>query len=312
MAQQSDRIAFYNVENFFDTEYDSSKYFNGFTPEGDHHWTKSRYYHKRNNIYKVITALGEWQGITVIGLAEIENRKVLEYIINTTPLKKMNYGIVHYESPDKRGIDLGVLYLKDRFVLLQSDRFRVTDPENPDFLTRDIIYLKGIIQKDTVHIFYNHWPSRYGGMMNTVRLRKLAAQKILYLIDSLENSAKSPKILVLGDFNDNLEDESLQYLLKNSNGILEALPWVTVNGNVKGTIKHNADWSVFDRIFVSKNLLDEKRLHIYKGKMYIFDINFLLQRDEKNLGLKLDRTFTGFRYSGGFSDHLPVFVDVVK
>ncbi len=312
IAQQYDRIAFYNVENFFDTEYDSTKNFNGFTPEGDHHWTRSRYYTKRTNIYKVIAALGQWQGVTVLGLAEIENKNVLKDLINNTPLKNMNYGIVHYDSPDKRGIDLGVIYLKDRFNLIKSNHFRLNDPQNPNFTTRDILYLKGVLQGDTVHLFYNHWPSRYGGMMNTVRLRKLAARRLLMLVDSVRNVSSEARVIILGDFNDNLEDESLQYLIRSSNGYLVPLPWVTDYGNTNGTIKHHADWAIFDRIIVSKSLLLPDGLHIDKGKMHIFDINFLLTNDEKNLGYRLNRTYVGFKYSGGFSDHLPVYVDVVK
>jgi len=311
-SQEYDRIAFYNVENFFDTEYDSSKYFNGFTPEGDHHWTKSRYYQKKQNIFKVITALGGWQGVTVIGLAEIENKKVLKDLINTTPLKTFDYGIIHYESPDKRGIDLGILYLKSRFKILKSENIKVTDPQNEKFTTRDIIYVKGVVMGDTVNIFYNHWPSRYGGMMNTVRLRLLAANKLVSLIDSVCNVENSPKILILGDFNDNREDESIQYLLKSENGNIIALPWVSDYGNVKGTIKHNADWAVFDQIFVSKNLTGSNKFYVYKSKMHIFDIDFLLMKDNKNLGYKLNRTFTGFKYSGGYSDHLPVYIDLTK
>jgi endonuclease/exonuclease/phosphatase family metal-dependent hydrolase len=311
-SQQADRIAFYNVENFFDTEYDSTKRFNGFTPEGDHHWTKSRYYQKKRNIYKILAALGRWQGITLIGLAEIENRKVLEDLVNTTPLKKFDYGIIHYESPDKRGIDLGVLYLKNRFIPLESKPFHLKDPQNRNFTTRDILYVKGIVQGDTVHVFYNHWPSRYGGMMNTVRLRMLAAKRLVGLVDSVKKENPDAKIMVLGDFNDNREDESIRYLMDNEHDVLRQLPYQSDFYNVSGTIKHHADWAVFDQVMVSDNLLNISALHVKDGKMHIFDIDFLLINDNKDLGVKLNRTFIGFKYAGGFSDHLPVYVDLVK
>jgi glutaredoxin-related protein len=311
-GQDYDRIAFYNVENFFDTQYDSSKYFNSFTPDGDHYWTKTKYIKKRNNIYKVIAALGKWQGVSILGMAEVENKFVIEDLITKTPLKKLGYKIIHFESPDKRGIDVVAIYLENRFKLLKAKAFHITDTLNNNFKTRDILFIQGILQNDTVFIFYNHWPSRYGGMMNTVRLRHLAAETLINAVDSVTKNINKPKIIILGDFNDNPDDKSIKFLLRNNKADIIALPYVTDFNNVRGTIKHNADWAIFDQIFVTKNLTNNKGLHIYDRKIHIFDINFLLTEDLKNLGLKLNRTFTGFTYTGGFSDHLPVYIDIVK
>ena len=311
-GQVYDRIAFYNVENFFDTEKDTTRRFNGFTPNGDHHWTGSRYRLKQQHIFKVLTALGGWNGLTIIGLAEVENKKVLEDLLTKTPLKKMGYEIIHFDSPDKRGIDLGAFYLKNRFHLLKARNIAVKNPKDPYFTTRDILYVKGIIEGDTVHLFFNHWPSRYGGMMNTVKLRLLAAQRLSLLIDSLKKVDSSPKIVVLGDFNDNQSDKSIQYLLKREQDVLSTLPYHFDFGLAKGTIKHHADWSVFDQIMVSQNLLKLKGLHVADGKLHIFDNGFLLENDLKFQGVKLNRTFVGFRYHGGFSDHLPVYIDLTK
>ena len=312
LSQEFDRIAFYNVENFFDTRYDSTKYFNGFTPEGDHHWTKTRYYKKREHIYKVIAALGGWNGVSVMGFAEIENRGILEDLINNTPLKKLDYGIVHFESPDKRGIDVGMIYQKQRFKVLLAKPVPVKNPDNPKFNTRDILYVKGILQNDTVHIFYDHWPSRYGGMMNTVPLRALAARTLQRETDSILDRDSLAKVLILGDFNDNPTDKSIQLLLHQGKHKLQELSPVFDFGNTSGTIKHNTDWAIFDQVIVSRGMSLSKGITLKNNNMHIFDAGFLLIKDEKNLGMKLNRTFVGFNYNGGYSDHLPVYVDVYK
>ena len=312
ISQNSDRIAFYNVENFFDTKYDSTKYFNGFTPEGDHHWTKTRYYKKRQHIYKVIAALGGWNGVSVMGFAELENRSILTDLISNTPLSKLDYGIIHFESPDKRGIDVGMIYLKNRFKPIEAFPIRVKNPDNPKWTTRDILFVKGVLQEDTVYIFYNHWPSRYGGMMNTVALRALAAKTLIHSVDSVCRADTAAKVFILGDFNDNPEDKSIQLLLHQGNCALEELAPGFDYGNTKGTIKHNTDWAIFDQIIVSPAVFSTGGLHLKDHFMHIFDAGFLLMDDSKNLGKKLNRTFTGFTYSGGYSDHLPVYVDVYK
>ncbi len=312
LAQDFDRIAFYNVENFFDTQYDSTKYFNGFTPEGDHHWTKTRYYNKRQHIYKVIAALGGWNGVSVMGFAELENRSILTDLITNTPLRKLDYGIVHFESPDKRGIDVGMIYLKNRFKLIDAAPIHVKNPENPKWTTRDILFVKGVLQEDTVFIFYNHWPSRYGGMMNTVALRALAAKTLQHAVDSVCSTDSLAKVFILGDFNDNPDDKSIQLLLHQGKCALEELtPHFDFN-NTKGTIKHNTDWAIFDQVIVSPALFSLEGVRLNDHFMHIFDDDFLLIKDSKNLGNKLNRTFVGFNYNGGYSDHLPVYVDVYK
>ena len=311
-AQDYDRVAFYNVENFFDTNYDSTKYFNGFTPEGDHHWTKTRYYKKRQHIYKVIAALGGWNGVSIMGFAELENRGILEDLISNTPLKKLNYGIVHFESPDKRGIDVGMIYLKNRFKVIDAVPIRVRNPENPGWTTRDILYVKGILQEDTVHLFYNHWPSRYGGMMNTVALRALAARTLQHAVDAVCVADTNAKVIILGDFNDNPDDNSIHILLHEGSCALEELTPAFDFGNTTGTIKHNADWAIFDQVMVSPALFFSQGCHLENHLMHIFDDGFLLMEDDKNLGKKLNRTFVGFNYSGGYSDHLPVYIDLYK
>lgn len=309
------RIAFYNVENFFDAEQDSTIPYTQFNPGGDHHWNIVRYLRKQHNIYKVLAAMGAWKGLSLIGLAEIENQKTLSDLIKNTPFKNESYQIIHYDSPDKRGIDVGLLYRPKDFKPLFSKPVHVFDPLDSNFFTRDILYVKGILLSDTVHIFINHWTSRYGGLMQTIPKRLLAAKRLIYQVDSICKTDPRAKILVIGDFNENPGDPAVKTLTDSLNN---PFPLVKVNayalfGNARGTIKSGPAWKEFDQLYISKSLTGRNAQLFVKAKSFhIFDAKFLLEKDEKNLGFKPNRSYLGFKYHGGFSDHLPVFFDVVK
>jgi len=311
-TQQSYRIVFYNAENFFDPYVDSTKVYNEFTPEGDLHWTYKKYVKKRNDIYKTLTAIGGWKPLTIIGLAEIENFLVLYELIKKTPLKYENYKIVHYESEDFRGIDVGVIYNADLFKLLSSSRIRIKSEKDTAFKTRDIIYLKGLLGKDTLHLFFNHWTSRYRGLLESEDYRMLEAKTLTKITDSVCQVDPGANILIMGDFNDNPENESLQYLVHDPVCHLSYLKFTNSNEDVHGTLKHHASWSYFDQAIVSGPLISGNNgLRIAEGKVHVFDKDFLLTKDEKYLGLKTYRTNIGFKYNGGISDHLPVYVDIL-
>lgn len=307
------RIVFYNVENYFDTFEDSTNTYNEFTPEGDRHWTYSRYHQKRNRIYKVITALGRWESAAIVAFAELENRFVLEDLIDNTPLKNYNYQVVHHESGDHRGIDVGLIYDPDKVTLLSSRPIRLLTDDDSEIETRDILYAKCLIAEDTLHLFINHWPSRYGGMLQSAPLRKLAAKSLKAVSDSICIADKNPNILIMGDFNDDPDDESIQILTNHEEGCrLYNLALFASNTQVKGTLKYQADWNTFDQVIISANMLtNANSMAVQNGTGYIFDAAFLLEPDEKHLGIKPKRTYIGYRYNGGFSDHLPVFVDIV-
>ncbi len=309
-----DRIAFYNVENFFDILPDTVLDYNQYTPNGDHHWNLKRYNTKRNHIYKVIAALGGWQGVTIMGFAEIENRSILEDLVKNTPLKQMHYQIVHFESHDHRGIDVGIIYNPNRFTVLHAHKIPIVDTTDPSFHTRDILYIKGLIDGDTLHLFVNHWPSRYGGMMQTIPKRKLVAHILKRVVDSVSGINTQANILVMGDFNDNPDDESLQILEKgDKNHALIPLPWNMQYHLATGSLKHLTEWDVFDQMLVSESLKKrENSLGIQSNNYTIFDARFLLEKDEKNQGYTTNRTYRGFVYHGGFSDHLPVYLDIIK
>ncbi len=310
---KSNRFVFYNVENYFDPYVDSTREYNEFTYEGNLHWSYKKYEKKRNDLYKTLAAISGWKPLTVIGLAEIENYLVLHELVTKTPLKHENYQIVHFDSEDFRGIETGIIYNADLFLLLHAAAIEIVTPDDTSFKTRDIIYLKGLMESDTIHLFYNHWTSRYRGLLESKNYRLLAAQQLKMAIDSIHATNPLANILCMGDFNDNPTDESIQYLIEEGACKMEALPYSNKNKDVKGTLKYQGNWSYFDQAIVSEPLYRNDIGLFIKGQITrIFDAEFLLEDDEKFLGVKPFRTNIGFKYNGGISDHLPIYVDIVK
>lgn len=315
------RIMFYNAENLFDTFDDTLKNDEAFTPDGVRYWNKGRYYKKLNNISKVITAIGQWELPEVIGLCEIENRKVLEDLIKKTALKKYPYRIIHKESPDNRGIDVGFLYRKDKFKPVEYEAIRVNFPFDNNRPTRDILYVKGYNNyKDTLHFFINHWPSRWGGQLETDRKRIFAASILKHKIDSLFNIDIDPKIIIMGDLNDYPDNTSVLKTLdakinfENVNSEeLYNLAYYLQEVKRKGTHKYEGEWGVLDQIIISGSLLNNKnKLHMLPDDVHVFDAPFLLEDDTHYVGYKPFRTYIGFKFHDGYSDHLPVYIDLHK
>ena len=336
--QETVRIAFWNMENFFDPFVDSTKAYNEFTENGGQHWTKSRFYRKRNNMYKAILALSENRPLGLIGMCEVENEYVLSAIFEQTPLKKHNYRFVHYEGPDKRGIDPAIVYSLDHFMLVESAVFPYYNPDDTAYHSRDILYAKFIeadasnvevgksdasgIASDTLHVFVNHWPSRYSGELETVGSRSCSASILRSKVDSICASMPEgyqAKIIMMGDLNDCPTDPSVYDVLRARHpSEMEAGCLVNLFGKkdglgFEGTLKHQADWQIFDQIIVTNGVMDdEEGLHYQEGSARIFCADFLFEDDEVYYGKKLFRTYIGPRYFGGFSDHLPVYIDLVK
>ena len=207
------RIMFYNAENLFDTENDSLKDDDEFLPGGLMRWNFSRYKNKVNSLYKVLAASGIWEPPALIGLCEIENRRVLEDLINNTNLSQYNYGIVHGESNDPRGIDVGIIYRNDIFNLVCSRRLIPKEYNHAQFRTRDVLYTKLRIFEDTMHLFLNHWPSRRGGVLPGEDDRRSIAGMIKEMADSINRSVYGKgKIIVAGDFNCTPDDTEIQML----------------------------------------------------------------------------------------------------
>lgn len=310
------RIAFYNLENLFDPSDDPNKNDEEFTPEGMRNWSEYRYREKSNHMAKAILSIGNWQPPAILGVAEIENRKVLEDLIHSDVLRKFNFAIIHYESPDRRGIDVGMLYRTNLFTPLYSHNFPVKMPDDPDFATRDMLYCKGVLQNgDTIHIMYCHWPSRYGGQAATIPKRIQAALTVRGIKDSILAAEPEANIIIEGDLNDEWTNQSIADYLKagqqtdfKNNGLVDLMSLLPVN---EGSHRYHGVWAYLDHIIVTSDLLDGKGPDIIGQSAHVVRHSFLLEKDSKYPGQMPFRTFIGMKYHGGFSDHLPVYVDLV-
>jgi len=310
-------ILFYNVENLFDIQDNPETDDDNFTPDGELHWTSKRLSNKLLNISKVILNASGWSVPEIMVFCEIENRSVLERLIKETPLKSVPYKIIHKESPDIRGIDVALIYNPGNFVPIEYNYYPLKVNGN-QLNTREILYVSGIVGgKDTIHIFGNHWPSRYSGFLETKSLRKTAASLLRTKVDELNRKYQSPKIVILGDFNDNPEDESM------SAGLMAKKLELPIVGNElynlffdlqrvnSGSLKYQSQWFVFDQIIVSGSLLSANSgIYTKSENARILALPFLLEEDQKFGGKKPFRTYYGFSYNGGFSDHLPVLLQL--
>lgn len=309
-------IAFWNMENFFDPFVDSTRSYNEYTETGGQHWTQSRFYKKRNNLYKAILSFSNQQAIGILGLCEVENEFVLNALFNQTPLKKFNYRWVHFEGPDRRGIDPAIVYSKDRFQLISSEAIPYRNPKDPSFVSRDILYAKFFdYRNDTIHCFVNHWPSKYRGELETVEARNVAARILKQKVDSIHSAVDHAKIILMGDFNDTPDSPCIREVLGSaahtdgdSDPFLINLFAKPSHLGFKGTLKYQDTWMIFDQIIVSKALLNSEYLHCTLSDALIIHEPMLLEEDRTYHGQKLNRTYLGPRYHGGFSDHLPVML----
>ncbi len=305
---------FYNTENFFDCENDSLTQDDEFTPDGDRRWNYGRMHDKADRLAKVILAAGKWNAPVFVGLCEVESQEALEFLVYQTPLNKFNYKIIHKDSPDERGIDVALIYRSELFKPFDFKAIPLIDSLNPVFKSRDILQVSGIMNNgDTIHVFVNHWPSRYGGIMETVRLRNLAAESLKTSVQKVFDEYPKAKIICMGDFNDTPEDESLAGVLKSAKSdnheiegelINLSFGWMT---KPVQTLKNLYSWQVFDQLIVSDYFLTDSNF-MKSIKAEIFDAPFLLEPDKKYGGVKPKRTYVGFKYQDGFSDHLPVLL----
>ena len=319
------RVAFWNLENYFDPFWDSTLLYNDYTEQGSQHWTVSRFHRKRNNLYKAILAFSEGEPIGIFGVCEVENDYVLQALFTQTPLKRFHYRWVHEDGPDRRGIDPAIVYSLDRFQLLASEAIPYRNPKDPKAVSRDLLYAKFFdYRQDTIHCFVNHWPSKYRGELETVEARNAAARILRVKVDSLcAASSVPPKILIMGDFNDTPDAPCIREVLgavplgelpraeeeeKAPCSTLVNLFAGPFSLGFKGTLKYRETWSIFDQIIVSKSLIDSNSMHCTSSDARIVHESFLLEEDPTYHGQKLNRTNLGPKYHGGFSDHLPVML----
>jgi len=312
-------VMFYNVENLFDPLNDPLTLDDDFTPEGSYRWTWNRLRAKQDGIAKVIIAAGAGDAPLLIGLCEVENRLVLNRLLDETPLARWNYGIVHRDSPDPRGIDVALLYRKDYFSIL-SERFYKVYYESGRANTREILYAKGVWDGlDTLHVFVNHWPSKLDGAQRTEPRRMRAAETLRVVVDSIFATNSRANIVIMGDFNDTPDSSPITAGLR-------ALPFfdnlclmclynlmLPLAQRGEGSLKYRGVWELVDLFFVSGNLLNKQEpIYIDPEEVIIFREPFLLERDERYMGEQPKRTYIGRRYHGGVSDHLPVLMKIRK
>jgi endonuclease/exonuclease/phosphatase family metal-dependent hydrolase len=288
-SQDSLIVVSYNVENLFDYEHDTLKNDSSFLPEGNHHWTYHRYQTKLDRIAQVIVNIGGWESAMLVGLCEVENERCLRDLCYR--LKRFHYKYVHYESGDERGVDVALLYDSTKVKVLDSKPLFVS--LNGD-MTRDILFVEALVGgKDTLYTMVCHLPSKLGGSAATEWKRKAAKQVILQQVDSILKVDSNASIVVLGDMNADPKDD-----LQGMNNLM--IGWERVG---KGTHKHQGMWSCLDQIYVSDAL---------KGSATatVFSPNWLLDEDTKYLDYQPKRTYVGYRYKGGYSDHLPIVLKI--
>lgn len=312
------RIAFYNVENLFDTIDDPKKDDSDFLPGARIPWTTGRYEVKLDHLARVIEALSEPGAIAVMGLCEVENKKVLDDLVNTPSIIPFRYRVIHRESPDERGIDNAMLYDARQFQPVNVQSLAVTFPDQPQDRTRDILYVKGtslITKGDTLHIFVNHWPSRTGGQEISEPKRIRAAEILKNFTDSLFAGNPAALIVIIGDMNDEPSDKSLTTGLKAipasdkpANKALYNLMYPAYKQG-KGTLYYK-DWDVFDQVILSGNFWKkEKGLAFSGSEGIIFDADWLLFTNDA--GISRPNRTAAKDYYGGYSDHLPVYIDLM-
>lgn len=320
IAQDTFRVMFYNVENLFDTKHDSLKNDHDFLPGGFMNWTNWKYWEKQRNIGRVITAVGEMHSPALVGLCEIENDSVIFDLTKRSPIRTQQYEYLVTNSPDLRGIDVALLYQRHQFKLLEKNEYEVLFRNKSARPTRNILHAVGqLISGDTLDVFVCHFPSRYGGQLVSEPGRIDAAQTLRSKADSLFVVRQNASILIMGDFNDYPDNKSIFKTLKArslnyhlSKHELYNMFFHRIKEQDFGTYKYQGQWGVLDQFIVSGNLLmNEETVFVKNREAHIFKADFLTEKDEKYGGIRPYRTNLGPRYIGGFSDHFPIFMDLI-
>ena len=314
-------IAFYNVENLFDTINDPKTWDDDRTPKGKDKWTSIIYKKKLNNIAKVIADIGfdlTNQAPSIIGLCEIENRRVLEDLIKTESLIKEDYQIIHYDSPDERGIDVAMLFKQNRFKLSSSKTYPLylKRKDGSRDYTRDHLLVSGFLDKDPIHFIINHWPSRSGGQMRSEPSRILAGKVNKKIIDSILQSNPKANIISMGDFNDNPSDKSIKPILNTTFKKSKIKEWQLFNPMEElyrkgyGSYRYRDKWDMIDQFFLSKNLVDNKN-GLFFLKASVFNKKYLINPSGKYEGYPF-KSFAGGKFLNGYSDHFPIYLYLAK
>ncbi|KJD31691.1 endonuclease [Tamlana nanhaiensis] len=316
-------VAFYNLENLFDTINDPNK-FDEYSPIMELKTDKTIIYNKKvTNMARVLADIGKDEtkkSPVIIGLSEVENKKVVKDVISHSLLRHQNYGIVHFNSPDARGIDVALLYKKEFFTPTQtsSHELRIYDNKTQKrIFTRDQLLVSGMLENDKIHIIVNHWPSRRGGEAKSRPKRVAAAKLTKHLVDSLQIKDPYANIVIMGDFNDNPNNASFKKVLKSKSnrekiglkGIYN--PFENYFKKGLGTTAYRDSWSLFDQILVTKPLIETEDYSSFKYyKSGIYNKQYVIQNTGKYKGYPFKSWSNGF--TNGFSDHFPVYLFLIK
>jgi len=301
LPAQSIIVGFYNCENFYDTTDQLKVIDEDFTPNSQKNYNSKAYAIKSNHLAKVIYGMGKMDnsnGIAIMGLVEIENKWVLEKLITEPMLQKYHYKYLHFDSKDQRGVDVALIYNPSYFEPYQYKPYSLTDAEHfNDYATRDILYVKGRLDGEWVHILVNHWPSRRGGAFLSNSKRIWAASICKKIMDSVAIIDPQAKFIVMGDFNDNPNNVSIKSLeLLN--------PFYTLFKNGYGSIAFRDSWSLFDQILLSRHWAASKNI-LTNYKPIIYNTPDMIETQGKYQGYP-KRTYDGDQFRGGYSDHFPV------
>lgn len=316
---QSDlRVMFYNVENLFDTKDNPLKNDDAFTPSGNQRWYNNRYWKKLHDISKVITSVGEGRPPAIVGLCEIENDSVLSDLTKRASLNRHKYRYIVTDSRDDRGMNVALLYQRDEIKILSTRSYTPTYKGEEWKKTRDILHVTGkIANGDTLDIFVCHFHSRSEGIKKTKPYRIQAARLLKTKTDSLFSIRKKANIIVMGDFNDYPKDESMTSTLQAgsiktaiSGKKLYNLFYHKQGEKDSGSYRHKGKWNYLDQFIVSGNLLQTNKTKVKNNEAHVFTADFLVSKDNKYGGVRPFRTYSGYKYLGGVSDHLPIYLNL--
>lgn len=329
-AQQTNKsykirtIGFYNLENLFDTVNDVEKNDEASPIMHIQHGREEIYKDKIDKLSKVISQLGAEKTNTspaILGVAEVENKKVLEDLVSSDKLKSKEYKIIHFDSPDKRGIDVALLYQEKYFKPIHFEAFNPNVyKENKKVYTRDILWVSGYLDDELIHVIVNHWPSRRGGEKKSRPLREKAAYKVTQIIEKIKENDPKPKVFIIGDFNDDPINSSLKTVLKTKakkKDVIEGSlynPYENMFRRGFNTLMYRDKINLFDQIIISAPLLDKGEKDFSSFKMFksaIFNKQFLTEKKGRYKGYPF-RSFSSGKYTGGYSDHYPVYMYVIK
>ncbi|MGL4993822.1 MAG: endonuclease/exonuclease/phosphatase family protein [Bacteroidales bacterium] len=310
LHKESLRVMFYNVENLFDCSDDTLKMDDEFLPNGTRRWHPGRLNKKLKMISKVITSIGEWNPPAIIGLCEVESDSVMIRLTRFSPLKNLNYKYIITNSPDPRGINTALLFQRHQFKLIKHNSYTVDMTHLKRRPTRDILHAEGrLLSGDTLDIFVCHLPSRSSGKAESAPAREYIAEIILSKTDSLHSIRSNPLILIMGDFNDDEKSKTISIITNSNKGNISRL---TSSTKQNGTYFYKGQWEAIDHILASNNMLNNtKSTYLLLNKYTTFTAPFLLKRISNSNKMRPYRTYYGWKYEGGYSDHLPIYTDIL-